>query len=886
MDRGEDGRIIVSSNTSNGDIVTRRTFATEEEAQREVDRIQRQAELNTVDIGESFVEAKADAEVKGRTLDNLAVRFGKTPEEVSSIVEGYMKGDITTDEAKEIADAYASTMSEMEGVVASNRSVAIRKRIEEEYGVDVDEALRVYDRAARSEAQQAAIDAYWVLTAFDFRKRIKDKKNPATLPTAGQADASEGSRAVEPSASGGEGIPNVDGTQENDIKNTENGSVTSALEKVPVGADGKRNYTAVTPDVAYDALMEQTGGNEAVVLNSAARMAAAKKKAYEAAKRATEKLRRLTPQQKAVDVNASIEDLMQEETAAENERVQALQNAEAVEETARKEMEQWTAIAGEKARREAEEAARIKAEEEAKIAAQKAEEEAARQAELQWKNDKLRMDKRVRKAAEDYRDCPEAVEILHNTDPQTMDEVAAAILSGGNLLMNSTDSHRGMRAETGFGHGDAKRMIGLFRTRENGGKTIEELSEQGADICADYGVPYDQVELKQALLDVLGSCRTFSDIRNYTINRRVEQAQVAWQRMMDEKEEYELAYYEHAYHMTPSEYLSYEDYCREKYNITDEDFQEIHAKFASAYEERDDLERERQEQFYEPEALTDEERQAFDAERADKLNDKENDTKEPDSDNEGVRHGGSRLLSEEQTDLEGGNELSHEDRSEEDNNTGGGHDGDTRGLSAEATGGAATAGASDAGTVSVDESIKTAEADVDASPTDAQKQAGNYKMGHVKVAGYDVTIENAAGSTRSGVDANGQKWETTMHNTYGYIRGTEGVDGDHIDVFLSDKSVFVVDQYREDGSFDEHKVMFGFNSKEDAFDAYLSNYSEGWEKGRRLDVTEVSQDGFRKWIDSSHRKTKPFASYALVKRNVEDADQTRRNIGSLAKVRG
>jgi hypothetical protein len=55
-----------------------------------------------------------------------------------------------------------------------------------------------------------------------------------------------------------------------------------------------------------------------------------------------------------------------------------------------------------------------------------------------------------------------------------------------------------------------------------------------------------------------------------------------------------------------------------------------------------------------------------------------------------------------------------------------------------------------------------------------------------KHIGYDLTIENAVGATRSDVGANGQKLETVMHNTYGYIRGAEGVDGDHMDVFLSD----------------------------------------------------------------------------------------------------
>jgi N12 class adenine-specific DNA methylase len=169
--------------------------------------------------------------------------------------------------------------------------------------------------------------------------------------------------------------------------------------------------------------------------------------------------------------------------------------------------------------------------------------------------------------------------------------------------------------------------------------------------------------------------------------------------------------------------------------------------------------------------------------------------------------------------------------------------------------------------VEAESPVAAAEREVNTNPTEAQKEAGNYKKGHVKIDGYDVTIENPKGSERSGTDASGKQWRQTMHNTYGYIRGTEGVDGDHIDVFLSDApesgNVYVIDQRNADGSFDEHKVMYGFNSAEEARDAYLSNYEEGWQ-GLGA-ITEVSKDEFKKWIDSSHRKTKPFAEYKSVK---------------------
>lgn len=171
---------------------------------------------------------------------------------------------------------------------------------------------------------------------------------------------------------------------------------------------------------------------------------------------------------------------------------------------------------------------------------------------------------------------------------------------------------------------------------------------------------------------------------------------------------------------------------------------------------------------------------------------------------------------------------------------------------------------------STQSAIESASAEVETSPTEAQKKAGNYKMGHVKVGAFDVTIENPKGSERSGTDANGKKWSVKMNNTYGYIRGTEGVDGDHIDVFLAEdmdkwdgKYVFVIDQYNPDGTFDEHKVMLGFNSMEEARSAYLSNYEKGWENGRRIVVARIKTDDFQKWVDSSHRKTKPFAHYVI-----------------------
>lgn len=178
---------------------------------------------------------------------------------------------------------------------------------------------------------------------------------------------------------------------------------------------------------------------------------------------------------------------------------------------------------------------------------------------------------------------------------------------------------------------------------------------------------------------------------------------------------------------------------------------------------------------------------------------------------------------------------------------------------------------------SLQSSIEAAEAETDTNPTDGQKEAGNYKKGHVKVAGFNISIEQPRSSVRSGTDANGKKWSVTMNNTYGYMTDNVGADGDHLDVFLSNdidswdqQNVYVVDQYNLDGTFDEHKVMLGFNDRDEATDAYFSNYDSSWRTSKRKIITStVPMDIFKKWIESSNRKTKPIAEYSLVKEHLQ-----------------
>ena len=179
-------------------------------------------------------------------------------------------------------------------------------------------------------------------------------------------------------------------------------------------------------------------------------------------------------------------------------------------------------------------------------------------------------------------------------------------------------------------------------------------------------------------------------------------------------------------------------------------------------------------------------------------------------------------------------------------------------------------------------SLRLAEAknNTDKNPSQAQKESGNYRKGHIRFGGYNYTIENPQGSYRSGVDENGKKWKQKMNNTYGYILGTKGKDGDHLDMFINDKAdldswngnVYVVDQVFPDGTFDEHKVMYGFESEEDARKAYLSNYEQGWQG--LGNITGVSKEDFDRWLEKIGRKTKAFGEYKNVKSESAESPKT------------
>lgn len=145
-------------------------------------------------------------------------------------------------------------------------------------------------------------------------------------------------------------------------------------------------------------------------------------------------------------------------------------------------------------------------------------------------------------------------------------------------------------------------------------------------------------------------------------------------------------------------------------------------------------------------------------------------------------------------------------------------------------------------------------------PTQAQIEAGNYKKGHIKVHGLDIAVENPRGSERRGTDPDGNEWSHNMSDHYGYIKRTTGADQEHIDTYVGknpeSENVFIVDQIDQgSGGFDEHKVMLGFDSQEEAITAYKFNFDKGWKVGP---VTQMSKDQFKDWLKNSDT-SKPVA---------------------------
>jgi hypothetical protein len=128
------------------------------------------------------------------------------------------------------------------------------------------------------------------------------------------------------------------------------------------------------------------------------------------------------------------------------------------------------------------------------------------------------------------------------------------------------------------------------------------------------------------------------------------------------------------------------------------------------------------------------------------------------------------------------------------------------------------------------------------------------KPERVKFQDFDITIENPAGSVRSGVDAKGNPWAVRMLYPYGFINRTKGADGEGVDCFIGPdpdaRNVYVVHQNKSDGSgeYDEDKTMLGWPTADSAKLAYLLNYSRG---GFYRSMTIIPVEQFREQLTNA-----------------------------------
>jgi ribosomal protein L37AE/L43A len=133
--------------------------------------------------------------------------------------------------------------------------------------------------------------------------------------------------------------------------------------------------------------------------------------------------------------------------------------------------------------------------------------------------------------------------------------------------------------------------------------------------------------------------------------------------------------------------------------------------------------------------------------------------------------------------------------------------------------------------------------------------------------GLSLIIENPVGSTRSGQDDSGKFWKIKLSDHYGFIKNTEGEDGEGVDVFVNpqalehldqiDSPIYVIHQVI-DGEYDEDKVMLGYPDAETAQAAYCRNYSKDCDLFGGMD--ELNEETFMNEYLKEHWK--PKAKYS------------------------
>ena len=157
----------VQSVGGNG-VITSRSFTDRKRAEFEVNRINRQAELNGIDIGERYYDWKGDnrrmweacqtvAEETGAPASRLFELMKRKPETMNEVEQKWTK----------------QIMNEYEGLGDRYGSSEVRSSINEDYKVDIDEAIRK-EPNRRSKLEQDAVEEYGKRLYADVKQKQED----------------------------------------------------------------------------------------------------------------------------------------------------------------------------------------------------------------------------------------------------------------------------------------------------------------------------------------------------------------------------------------------------------------------------------------------------------------------------------------------------------------------------------------------------------------------------------------------------------------------------------------------------------------------------------------------------------------------------------------
>ncbi len=125
-----------------------------------------------------------------------------------------------------------------------------------------------------------------------------------------------------------------------------------------------------------------------------------------------------------------------------------------------------------------------------------------------------------------------------------------------------------------------------------------------------------------------------------------------------------------------------------------------------------------------------------------------------------------------------------------------------------------------------------------------------------------VHVEVPRGGTRKAKDGS---WTVpNMPSHYGHFNGTKGADGEEVDVYLgghpNETVAWVIDQVdAKTKEFDEHKVMAGFASRDEAVKAYGRSFSDGKGAQRMGHITPVHVADLKPWVKGRNAKH-PFVN--------------------------